>query len=87
VGAKRPPLPFKEIASAASERCKDVVGHWLPGGKEERGEWVAINPTRNDKSVGSFSVRLSDGVWSDFATNDNGDLIKLVQYVDGLQPY
>jgi uncharacterized protein (DUF927 family) len=62
-----------------------VLGHYLPDGKREGAEWVALNPTRSDQRTGSFSVNLRTGAWSDFATGDKGgDLVALVAYLNGI---
>jgi hypothetical protein len=46
---------------------------------------VALNPTRSDRHAGSFSVNLSNGKWSDFATGDKGgDPISLAAYIFGV---
>jgi hypothetical protein len=52
------------------------------------GEYVALNPRRVDRRLGSFRVNLATGRWADFALTDKsargGDLISLVAYVKGL---
>lgn len=76
---------FAEVKAAAQRNIHSVLARWLPGGKPvDRGlEYTAPNPTRADKSLGSFKINLSKGAWSDFATGDSGgDLIDLVRYVD-----
>lgn len=84
--AKRPPIPFKEIASQALSSIDHLLSLWLPGGKHASGEYKAINPNRADNKTGSFSINLRSGVWSDFATNDaGGDLISLYAYLHGLE--
>ncbi len=61
-----------------------VLANWLPGGKQKGAEWVARNPTRSDKSPGSFSANMHTGAWGDFASGSKGgDLVSLVAYVDG----
>lgn len=58
----------------------------LPNGKIEKHEYVAINPTRSDKHLGSFRINILTGRWADFATGDKGgDLISLWAYVRGLK--
>lgn len=76
-------IDFQAIKNAALNRIDSVLARWLPDGQREGGEYVALNPTRNDSKKGSFSVNTTSGVWSDFATGDTGDIIKLVAYVDG----
>ncbi len=59
-----------------------VLPQWLPGGQKRGGEWVAANPRRSDRTAGSFSVNITRGVWSDFASGDKGsDLISLYAYL------
>ncbi|WP_177198139.1 VapE domain-containing protein [Nitrosomonas communis] len=78
-------LDFKAIASAALNRAHILVAQWLPGGDVSGGEYKALNPTRGDRSKGSFSINLRSGVWSDFAAGESGgDLISLYAYINGL---
>lgn len=83
---ERPKPPsFAEVKAASLRSIQAVLARWLPGGKtvDSGHEYTAPNPTRADKSTGSFKVNLSRGAWSDFATGDSGgDLIDLVRYVD-----
>ncbi|MNK29187.1 hypothetical protein D3C87_475780 [compost metagenome] len=59
-----------------------VVPQWLPDGHKRGNEWVARNPTRNDRNPGSFTINLVDGHWKDFATGDGGsDLVSLYAYI------
>jgi len=66
-------------------RCPGLVQHWLPGGRlqgERKQEYVARNPCRADAHVGSFSINIETGAWSDFATGDRGgNLVSLVAYL------
>jgi hypothetical protein len=75
-------IAFARIAGAA-RRCADTLARrWLPDGRRERAEWVALNPTRTDNHKGSFKVNLHTGRWCDFATGDaGGDLIALAAYL------
>lgn len=65
--------------------CKDL----LPDGHENGGYWIARNPVRDDKTSGSFWVRIKrpTGVWRDEATGETGDVIKLVMYLGQLPDY
>lgn len=74
--------PISTIAAAALARSEGLVMGWLPDGRRRGSEWVARNPTRNDSSLGSFSVNLATGRWADFASGDKGgDLVSLVAYL------
>lgn len=78
-------IAFKRIADAALGHVNSIVRRWLPDGKREGREWVAINPTRADHRRGSFKVNLKTGRWSDFATGERGgDLISLAANLHGL---
>lgn len=75
-------IAFKRIADAALRHTDTLVRRWLPNGKREGSEWVAINPTRSDSRLGSFKVNITTGRWADFATGDRGgDLISLASYL------
>lgn len=54
----------------------------LPNGKRIAHEWLALNPRRSDKSLGSFKVNMFTGAWADFATGDyGGDIISLFGFI------
>lgn len=76
-------LPFADIAAAALSRSEQLVQQWCPEGRREGHEWKALNPTRSDGSIGSFSINLNTGAWGDFADHDaaGGDLISLYAYL------
>ncbi len=75
-------LPFAAIAAAALRQAETLVEEWLPGGQKIGPEWKALNPTRADGKIGSFSVNLVTGEWGDFACGDvGGDLVSLYAYV------
>ena len=74
--------PFAAIAAAALNRAEQLVDEWLPGGRTEGHEYKALNPTRADGKIGSFSVNLTTGAWGDFACDDKGgDLVSLYAYL------
>jgi hypothetical protein len=78
----RPRIAFSRISAAALTHSDMLVRRWLPGGRREGAEWVAINPTRADSRKGSFKINLATGCWADFATRDRGgDLISLASYL------
>jgi hypothetical protein len=75
-------IAFELIAVAALDHADVLARRWLPDGRREGAEWVAINPTRADNRKGSFKVNLRNGKWCDFATGDSGgDLIALAAYL------
>lgn len=79
-------IPFDDIKGAALSRAEALLPQWLPEGKREGHEWVALNPTRADGRLGSFKVNISTGKWKDFATQNSGrDMISLYGYLHGLK--
>ena len=60
-----------------------MLARVLPSGKQVHKEWIALNPRRSDRSLGSFKVNRFNGKWCDFATGDKGDdPVSLVAYVE-----
>lgn len=80
------PIDFASLAGALLDRAPTLVPQWLPEGRREGNEWRALNPTRSDQHLGSFSVNLVTGQWADFADDDarGADLISLYAYLHGL---
>jgi hypothetical protein len=79
---ERRPIAFRRIAAAALAHIETIVPRWLPEGRRIGREWVARNPTREDRNPGSFRISLKNGRWSDFATADKGgDLISLCAFL------
>ncbi len=80
-----PRLDFDVINQAALSALPAVLARMLPSGKAVHKEWVALNPRRRDRSLGSFKVNRFNGKWCDFATGDKGgDHVSLVAYVEGV---
>lgn len=78
-------IDFNAISSASVAIVPALAMRWLPDGKRCGAEWIARNPTRTDRRVGSFKVNLNTGRWADFATGDRGgDVISLAAYLFGL---
>jgi hypothetical protein len=77
-------VDFVAVKAASLRSIESLVRRWLPTGRRQGDEWVAINPTRSDKKAGSFSINVKTGVWSDFAMDEaGGDMIDLYQYLFG----
>jgi hypothetical protein len=77
-------VDFAAVKAASLRSLNFIIPRLLPGGKHQGDEWIALNPTRNDKKAKSFSINMRTGVWSDFATGDKGgDMIDLVAYLTG----
>lgn len=75
-------INFNAIADAAIRYAPAILGRLGLRGRREGREFVALNPTRIDRHLGSFRINLDTGRWADFATGDaGGDLIGLTAYV------
>ena len=76
------------VAGCRRAALADVDGsvrRWLTGGRVNGAEYVARNPRRNDRRLGSFKINTETGKWADFATVDRGgDLVSLAAYLSGL---
>lgn len=82
VQPRRRLINFSRINEAALSVLPALLARWLPGGRTEGSEYVALNPRRDDRKLGSFRVNLRTGRWADFATGDRGnDLISLAAYL------
>lgn len=72
----------------AKKKALDSLPFWLPGYDKARKQgdelWLP-SPLRSDRSIGSFSVNLSTGLFSDFASpDDKGDALTLYARVKGM---
>ena len=75
-------IDFELINRKALEMLPEILTRWLPDGRYEGREYVALNPTRADRQLGSFKINIDTGRWSDFATCDKGgDVISLAAYL------
>ena len=78
-------IDFDRVGGVARANAEAVVRAFLPDGRREGNEWVARNPRRPDKTLGSFKVNLVKAYWADFASGDKGgDLVGLVAYLLGV---
>ena len=80
------PIDFGWINRAALARLPDILAHWLPGGRIEGAEYVALNPRRADHRPGSFKINLDTGQWADFAVEGarGRDVVSLAAYLGGI---
>ena len=75
-------VDFARINAAALAQLPAILPRWLPSGRRRAREYVALNPKRHDRRLGSFSVNMQTGRWADFATGDKGgDPIALAAYL------
>jgi hypothetical protein len=78
-------IDFEAVNSTALVHLPYLIRQWLPQGRLEGVEWVALNPMRDDRRLGSFKINTRTGQWADFATGDRGgDMISLVAYLEGV---
>lgn len=79
-------VDFKRISAAALANIDSILASRLPDGKRCGHEYQAINPTRTDAKLGSFTINCNTGAWADFATGDKGgDLIALIAFLDDVK--
>lgn len=79
----RPMDDYRRVSQRALGQIPSLVSKWLPDGRQSGAEWIARNPTRDDRRPGSFKVNMTTGRWGDFATGDGGgDLISLFAYLN-----
>jgi hypothetical protein len=79
-------VDFARINRASLARLPSLLKHWLPGGRIEGAEYVALNPRRADHRLGSFKINLDTGQWADFAIAGarGGDVVSLAAYLAGI---
>ena len=79
-------VDFAAVNAAALQALPTLLARWLPDGHQAGVEWVARNPRRADRHLGSFKVNIHTGRWDDFATSDRGgDPISLAAFLSGLR--
>lgn len=75
-------IDFVRINSVALSNAETILSRWLPNGRSQGHEYVARNPKRVDRRLGSFKINMTTGRWADFATGDaGGDFISLAAYL------
>ena len=75
-------IDYKSLARTALDSIQAILRHLAPNGRRSGCEYITLNPTRKDSQLGSFSVNMRTGEWSDFATGDRGtDVINLWAYI------
>lgn len=86
--AKPQRIDFAELNRRAVPWLPDLLARWLPDGKPQGREWVALNPRRSDRHPGSFAINLRTGAWADFADPSarGRDVIGLAAYLFDLSP-
>ena len=78
-------VDFDPIHRAALSLLPAILQRLLPNGRREGNEYLALNPRRGDRHLGSFQITWQTGRWADFALADKsargGDPISLVAYL------
>lgn len=75
-------IDFHEVKRAVRGYEEILLWRLLPHAKKKGHEYVALNPTRHDRNLGSFRINANSFKWADFATGDRGgDLISLWAYI------
>jgi hypothetical protein len=76
-------LDFQAINAAALRNARSLLRRLIPGGRFRSVEYIALNPRRLDRNLGSFRINYKTGEWADFAIENakGGDLISLTAYV------
>lgn len=78
-------VDFVRINAAALSALPALLARWLPDGRWAGHEYVARNPKRADRRLGSFKVNSRTGRWGDFAAGaTGGDPVSLAAYLAGL---
>ena len=75
-------VDFQLVNAAARANALTICRHFLPGGRCAGKEYLALNPKRPDRHLGSFKVNLNSGRWKDFSSGEGGsDLVALVAWL------
>jgi hypothetical protein len=76
-------IDFARVNRAALAALPTLLARWLPGGRTEGPEYVALNPRRADRRPGSFRINTRTGRWADFAVKSarGGDVVSLAAYL------
>jgi len=78
-------IDFAGLNKAAAPHVLAICERLLPGGEVRGNRYVALNPTREDRHLGSFQIEIAGekpGRWADWALTDaRGDIIDLIAYL------
>ncbi|RUR13505.1 toprim domain-containing protein [Legionella sp. km772] len=78
-------INFQTVNQVLLARLEHHARTWVPHGKVVGGNYIALNPRRNDQSLGSFCLNLQKGFWVDYATGDRGgDPVSYFAYINAL---
>lgn len=83
---KHKSIDFERLKNDIQRSSRSFLRQLLPNGRWSGHEYIALNPTRNDRNLGSFRINFRTGQWIDFATGDKGgDVISLFAYIKGMK--
>ena len=75
-------INFEEVKRTVRGYEEVLMLRLLPHAKRKGCDWVALNPTRLDRTLGSFRINAYSFRWIDHATGDKGgDIISLWAYI------
>ena len=75
-------IDFEKVKRVARGYEEVLLRRILPHAVKQGFEYIAINPTRYDRNLGSFRINARTLKWADFSTGDSGDgIITLWAYV------
>lgn len=78
----RPAKKIVSIRGAVLAVLPQLIREWLPGGEQRNNIYVARNPLRDDRHLGSFQIDTETGRWRDHAVAHGGtDAISLYAYL------
>lgn len=76
-------IKIDEIANALRADILNLCHAIGLQGKTDGNDFVAYNPTRADKHLGSFRICIrgaKQGIWAEFASGERGDPLDLINY-------
>ena len=75
-------ISFRELKQQYKQCPIEILKRLVGNGKIEGGDYVALNPKRNDSKLGSFRIDIQTGRFHDFATGDRGgSILDLAMFV------
>jgi Family of unknown function (DUF5906) len=80
-------IDFEAINRRALAMLPELLREWLPGGRLEGDEYVARNPTRADRTAGSFKINVRTAQWADFVPSGpyGTDVVGFYAYINAIE--
>ena len=57
---------FDQINRVALSALPILLHRWMPDGRQRGREFIARNPSREDRRPGSFTINTATGRWADY---------------------